>query len=401
MPRFLTLDDVDVRGKTVLVRADLNVPMRDGTVTDTTRIDRFAPTARELAEKGAKVLILSHFGRPGGEVVEKYSLKHIMDALCDALGGPLGFCTLETAGDVLAGADAGSITVMENTRFHAGETANDTDLARQLADLGDIYVHDAFSCAHRAHASTEGVARLMPAVAGRLMQAELQALEQALGQPVRPAMAVVGGAKVSTKLQVLENLVTKVDALVLGGGMANTFLKAKGGKLGASLVEDSMLEDARRIMAAAEAAGCEILLPEDGVAASELSPNPTTSLVDTSSVPDGLSLFDVGPRAAAGLVSKVLEMKTVLWNGPLGVFEVSPFDTATTMVAEAVAEATQRDGLISVGGGGDTLSALAHAGVSEHFTYLSSAGGAFLEWLEGKTLPGVAALEQAAKATAE
>jgi phosphoglycerate kinase len=391
-----TLDNVDVAGKRVLLRADLNVPVRDGKISDMTRIERLSPTIRELSGKGAKVIVCSHFDRPKGKRVPEMSLAPMAAALGVVLGKRVRFvedCTgiaAEQAVDRMAGGD---VLVLENTRFHAGEEKNDKAFAAALAGLADIFVNDAFSAAHRAHASTEAVAHLLPAYAGRLMQAELEALDAALGNPVRPVAAIVGGAKVSTKLELLGNLVGKVDILVIGGAMANTFLAAQGKGVGKSLQEAEMHGTALDILAKAQTAGCRIVLPTDAVVAREFRPNPPTQTVPADAVPADTMILDVGPASVAALIQLLPSLKTLVWNGPLGAFETPPFDSATVALAHAVAEATQKAGLRSVAGGGDTVSALRHAGVLEQFTYVSSAGGAFLEWLEGKTLPGVAALE--------
>ncbi|PPQ26750.1 phosphoglycerate kinase [Rhodopila globiformis] len=393
---FRTLDTVDVAGKRVLLRADLNVPVRDGKITDLTRIERLSPTIRELADKGAKVVVCSHFDRPKGKRVPEMSLAPMAAALGEVLGRRVRFvedCTgtaAEQAVDLLA---PGDILVLENTRFHAGEEKNDPAFSAGLAKLADIFVNDAFSAAHRAHASTEGVAHLLPSYAGRLMQAELEALESALGSPVRPVAAIVGGAKVSTKLELLGNLVAKVNVLVIGGAMANTFLAAQGKDVGKSLQEADMHATARDILAKAEAVGCSIVLPIDAVVAAEFKANPPTETVSVDAVPGNMMILDVGPASVAALIRQLPSLKTLVWNGPLGAFETPPFDAATVALAQAVAEATRKGDLRSVAGGGDTVSALRHAGVIDQLSYVSSAGGAFLEWLEGKTLPGVAVLE--------
>jgi phosphoglycerate kinase len=398
MSDFKTLDDYEFDGKTVLVRADLNVPMKDGQVSDTTRIDRLAPTLTELAGKGAKVVILSHFGRPKGGPDAKYSLKPIVPAVSKAVGQTVACaedCVGPVAKEALAKLHPGAMIVMENLRFHAEEEKNDAGFAKQLAELGDIYVNDAFSAAHRAHASTEAVARLLPNAAGRLMEAELRALTLALEKPERPVAAVVGGAKISTKLELLGNLVKRVDLLALGGGMANTFLYAKGTVVGASLCEKEMAEQARAIAQIAEASGCEILLPRDAVIAKEFKAGAESDVVGIDSVPADGMILDIGPATVEYLTLKLQGCRTVVWNGPLGAFEVKPFDTGTNAVAGSVAALTKAGRVLSVAGGGDTVAALAAAGVEESFTYVSAAGGAFLEWLEGKELPGVAALRGA------
>ncbi|NYZ14768.1 phosphoglycerate kinase [Azospirillum sp. RWY-5-1] len=397
MSDFNTIDDLDVNGRTVLVRADLNVPAKDGAVTDTTRIDRLAPTLTELAGKGAKVVVLSHFGRPKGGPDTKNSLRIVLPALSKAVGQEVAFagdCVGDTAAAAVAALQPGGILLLENTRFHAEEEKNDPAFAKAMASLGDLYVNDAFSAAHRAHASTEGVAHHLPAAAGRLMQAELDALTKALEKPERPVCAVVGGAKISTKLDLLGNLVTKVDMLALGGGMANTFLYAQGVDVGASLAEKDMADQAREIMRKAEAAGCELLLPKDFVVAKEFKAGAASRVVAAESIGADEMALDVGPATVEFLGLKLQGAKTVVWNGPLGAFEIKPFDAGTNAVAGLVAERTAEGRLLSVAGGGDTVAALASAGVEEKFTYVSAAGGAFLEWLEGKALPGVAALRK-------
>ncbi len=397
MTEFNTIDDLDVNGKTVLVRADLNVPMQDGKVSDTTRIDRLAPTLTELAKKGAKVVVLSHFGRPKNGPDAKNSLRNVLEALSAAVGQTVAFgedCVGEKAKAAIDGVQPGAIVLLENTRFHAEEEKNDPAFAKQIADLGDLYVNDAFSAAHRAHASTEGVARYLPAAAGRLMQAELEALTKALEKPERPVAAVVGGAKISTKLDLLGNLVKKVDMLALGGGMANTFLYAQGVDVGASLCEKDMADQARAIMETAKASNCELLLPKDFIVAKEFKAGAAHRAVPADGIGADEMALDVGPETVEFLGLKLQGAKTVVWNGPLGAFEIQPFDAGTNAVAGLVAERTSEGGLLSVAGGGDTVAALAHAGVEEKFTYISAAGGAFLEWLEGKELPGVAALKK-------
>lgn len=392
---FRTLDGVDVAGKRVLVRADLNVPVRDGKITDLTRIERLCPTIRELSEKGARVIVCSHFDRPKGTRVPEMSLAPMATALGKVLGRKVRFaedCIGIPAEQAIDALGNGDIAVLENTRFHAGEEANDPVFAKALAGLADIFVNDAFSAAHRAHASTEGVAHLLPSYAGRLMQAELEALTLALEHPERPVMAIVGGAKVSSKLELLGNLVGKVDLLVIGGAMANTFVAAQGLAVGKSLQEAEMHATALEIVAKAKAAGCEIVLPVDAVTATEFKANAATKIVAINAVLADAMILDVGPQTVAALVARLGSVKTVVWNGPLGAFEIPPFDAATTALAKAVAAATVAGHLRSVGGGGDTVSALRHAGVIDELSYVSSAGGAFLEWLEGKTLPGVAAL---------
>ncbi|MCA1940806.1 MAG: phosphoglycerate kinase [Caenispirillum bisanense] len=395
MADFKTIDDIDVAGKRVLVRSDLNVPMKDGKVTDTTRIDRSCDTIRDLAAKGAKVVVLSHFGRPKGKRNDEMSLKPVAEALSAALGKTVAFaddCVGPAAETVVNGLAAGEVALLENLRFHAEEEKNDPGFARSLSDLGDVYVNDAFSAAHRAHASTEGLAHLLPSAAGRLMQAELVALTKALAKPERPAAALVGGAKISTKLDVLGNLIEKVDMIIIGGGMANTFLFAKGIAIGKSLCESDMADTARAIMEKAEKAGCEIVLPQDVVVAPKFEEGAPAATVAFDAVPADQMILDIGPQAIETLKQKLAGCKTLVWNGPLGAFEIKPFDTATNAIAQEAARLTGEGKLLTVAGGGDTVSALANAGVEDKFSYVSTAGGAFLEWLEGKTLPGVAAL---------
>jgi phosphoglycerate kinase len=400
MSAFKTLDDIDPAGKRVLLRADLNLPMDNGRVTDATRIERTVPTIRELVAKGARVVVLSHFGRPKGQVVDSMSLRPVATELAGALGADVAFaedCQGDAAEAVVSGLPEGGVALLENLRFHAGEEANDPAFARSLAALGDIYVNDAFSTAHRAHASTEGLARCLPAVAGRLMQAELEALGRALGDPERPVAALIGGAKVSTKLELLDNLLAKVDLLIIGGGMANTFLHALGTEVGRSLCEHDMANTARAIAERAAGQGCELVLPVDGVVASEFAAGVPSQTVAIDAVPADRMILDIGPASVADLIRRLEDCRTLVWNGPLGAFEVAPFDAGTNQVAQAAARLTEEGKLLSVAGGGDTVAALAHAGVVNDFTYVSTAGGAFLEWLEGKTLPGVAALEAAAR----
>jgi phosphoglycerate kinase len=389
-----TLDDFAPAGKRVLLRADLNVPVQGGKISDLTRLERLSPTIRELSDKGAKVIVCSHFDRPKGKRVPEMSLRPIASALSDVLGKPVAFaedCVGEPAAAAVAALQDGDVLVLENTRYHAGEEKNDPALAKELAALADVFVNDAFSAAHRAHASTEGVAHLLPSYAGRLMQAELSALEAALGSPKRPVAAIVAGSKVSTKLDLLTNLVGKVDILVIGGAMANTFLAAQGADVGKSLQEPDLHETALKILAEAKAKGCEIVLPIDLVVSEKFAANPPTEIVKADAVPAGTMALDVGPASVDAFIARLPEIKTIIWNGPLGAFEIPPFDASTNKLALAVADATEK-GLVSVGGGGDTVSALRGAGVAERLTYISSAGGAFLEWMEGKTLPGVAAL---------
>tara|TARA_R110002096_G_scaffold175383_1_gene351186 strand:- start:548 stop:1735 length:1188 start_codon:yes stop_codon:yes gene_type:complete len=391
-----TLDDIDVSGKRVFLRADLNVPMRDGAVSDATRISRLAPTIAELAAKGAVVVVASHFGRPNGEADPNLSLGPIAGPLSAALGGRnVAFandCVGPEAEKVVTAARGGDVVLLENLRFHAGEEANDPDFAARLASLADIYVNDAFSAAHRAHASTEALARLLPAAAGRMMQAELDALDSALGNPDRPVGAIVGGAKVSTKLDLLGNLVGKVDMLAIGGAMANTFLHALGTDVGKSLCEHDMADTALDILGRADEAGCQIVLPSDAVVAREFAEGAPSEVVPVSAVPGDMMILDVGPGTANGLAAKLSELKTLVWNGPLGAFEVPPFDAGTVMVARVAADLTRSGALKTVAGGGDTVAALVAADVLDEFSYVSTAGGAFLEWLEGKDLPGVKAL---------
>jgi phosphoglycerate kinase len=393
---FRTLDDLDASGKRVLLRADLNVPVRDGKITDRTRIERLVPTIRELSDKGARVILCSHFDRPKGKRVPDMSLRPLVDALSSALNRPVAWaddCIGPAAEAAAAALQDGEVLLLENTRFHAGEEKNDPALAQGLAKLADIFVNDAFSAAHRAHASTEGVAHLLPSYAGRMMEAELKALDAALGNPSRPVIAIVGGAKVSTKLDLLGNLMRKVDVLVIGGAMANTFLAAQGHAVGRSLQEAEMHDTARQIMADAASSGCEILLPLDLVVAAELAPNVTPRTVGADRVPADMMALDLGLDTVDAIEARLRKASTVVWNGPLGAFETPPFDQATMAVAQTVASLTASSGLKSIAGGGDTVSALRHAGVLARMTYVSTAGGAFLEWMEGKTLPGVAALE--------
>jgi phosphoglycerate kinase len=391
---YRTLDDIDVKSKRLLVRVDLNVPMKDGQVADALRIERQAPTLRELAEKGARVIVLSHFDRPNGRRVPSMSLRPLAPALAAALHRPVAFaedCIGESAQAAIAALKDRDVLLLENTRFHAGEEKNDPDFARALAALGDLYVNDAFSAAHRAHASTEGLAHLLPSAAGRAMQAELTNLHKALETPERPVMAVVGGAKISTKIELLKNLRSKVDVLVIGGAMANTFLAAQGHQIGKSLAEHDQRDTARAIL------NDSVMLPMDVVVAEELKPNASHRIAAVSDVTPYEMILDVGPRTITAFAKRLRTMKTLVWNGPFGAFETPPFDRGTVAAAKAVAEATREGRLLSVAGGGDTVAALNHAGVAGDFSYVSTAGGAFLEWLEGRTLPGVAALEQRTK----
>jgi len=377
MTAFKTLDDIDVKGKRCLVRVDINVPMADGVVTDTTRIERVAPTITEISDKGGKVILLAHFGRPKGQVVPEMSLAPVAPACEKVFGKP-------------AAMQDGDIALLENTRFHPGEEANDPDFAKAIASMGDIFVADAFSASHRAHATTVGLASHLPTVAGRTMQAEVEALEAALASPKRPVVAVVGGAKVSSKIDLLENLVSRVDSLVIGGGMANTFLAAQGVDVGKSLCEHDLAPTALKIFAAAKKENCEIILPTDVVVSKEFAANADSEVVDAGSVPSNTMILDAGPDAVARVGMAIDQAKTLVWNGPLGAFEITPFDKATVAAAQHAAKATKDGKIMSVAGGGDTVSALNHAGAAKDFSYVSTAGGAFLEWLEGKALPGVA-----------
>ena len=395
MTTFRTLDDADVKGKRVLVRVDLNVPMEDGKVTDLTRLERIVPTLADIADRGGKVIILAHFGRPKG-VDPAQSLKAVVPALADVLKRPVAFaadCIGDVAEKAVAAIKPGEILVLENTRFHKGEEKNEPDFVKALAANGDIWVADAFSAAHRAHASTEGLGHVLPAYAGRTMQAELDALTKALEKPERPVAAVVGGAKVSTKLDLLGNLSKKVDYLVIGGGMANTFLAAEGKAVGKSLCEHDLVDTARSIVAEAAKNGCRIVLPVDVVCAKEFKANAPHRVCGIDAVAADEMILDIGPKSVEHVVSILGRAKTLVWNGPFGAFELEPFDNGTVAVAEAAAELTRAGHLVSVAGGGDTVSALAHAGVKDQFTYVSTAGGAFLEWMEGKALPGVEALK--------
>ena len=388
-----TLDDMDLDGKLVLTRVDLNVPMDGETVTDTTRIERIVPTITDILAKGGTPVMLAHFGRPKGQPNPDMSLRLVVPALTDALGREVTFVERPDRASLDA-LEAGAVVLVENTRFTPMEEANDPKMAAFLASLGDVYCNDAFSAAHRAHASTEGVAHLLPACAGRLMEAELKALEAALSAPVRPVVAVVGGAKVSTKLELLGNLVRKVDMLVIGGGMANTFLAAQGIDVGKSLAEHEMTATAREIMARAEEAACEIILPVDVVCATEFAEGADNVTVAADACPPDRMILDAGPESVKRVAAAFEAARTLIWNGPLGAFEIAPFDAATNAAAQQAAALTKDSKLTSVAGGGDTVAALNKAGVADDFTYISSAGGAFLEWMEGKTLPGVAALDQ-------
>ena len=379
----------------MLLRVDLNVPVTEGLVTDATRIERVAPTIAELSDRGAKVALLSHFGRPKGRRVPDMSLAPVAPAVADAVGRPVGFvedCIGAAAERAVAALGDGGIVLLENTRFHAGEEANDPDFAAALARFGDIYVNDAFSAAHRAHASTEGIAHLLPAYAGRAMQEELETLESALGKPERPVVAIVGGAKISGKLELLGNLIGKVDALVVSGAMANTFLAAKGVAIGRSLSEPDLVQTARQIMSSAAEAGCAVVLPADAVVAEAFEANVKAGTVALDEVPADMKILDVGEKSVAAINAWINKARTLVWNGPLGAFEKPPFERATIAVARHAAARTRQGALLSVAGGGDTVAALNLAGVTHDFSYVSTAGGAFLEWLEGKALPGVEAL---------
>ena len=391
MGAFRTLDDIDLAGKIVLTRVDINVPVKDGKVTDATRIERIVPTLKDIQAKGGKPVLLAHFGRPKGQYVPEMSLRVTVPALEAALGQPVTFIEKPDRA-TLEAAPADAVVLIENTRFAPGEEKNDPGMAKFLASLGDVFCNDAFSAAHRAHASTEGVAHLLPACAGRLMQAELEALEKALTTPQRPVLAIVGGAKVSTKIDLLENLSGKVDMLAIGGAMANTFLAAQGHSLGKSLMEPDLLDLAMRIEQAARDKGCELLLPKDLVVAKEFKAGADSRACGLDDAGDDEMALDIGPETVADLVARLDGVRTVVWNGPFGAFEIPPFDTGTNAVAAKVAELTRAGKLTSIAGGGDTVAALNTAGVSEDFSYISTAGGAFLEWLEGKALPGVEVL---------
>jgi phosphoglycerate kinase len=395
MAEFLTLDDIEVRGKRVLLRADLNVPVYNGQVTDATRIERLVPTIRELADKGARVIVMSHFGRPEHGYDPALSLKPMVAPLAKAIGRPVAFaedCIGPPAKAVVDRLRDGDVALLENLRFHPEEEKNDPGFAAALAMLGDIYVDDAFSTAHRAHASTEAIAHLLPAAAGRLMQEELEALHGALGAPKRPVAAIVAGAKVSTKLQLLDFMLKKVQVLVIGGAMANTLLLAQGRNVGRSLVEKNMLDAARAILAEAGSVACELVLPIDAVVAPELKAGVATQIVPIDRVPDDQMILDIGPQSVAAIGQRLERCPTLVWNGPVGAFEVKPFDAGTIALAQRVAALTRAGKMMSVAGGGDTVAALHEAGVVDALTYVSTAGGAFLEWLEGRDLPGVSAL---------
>lgn len=393
--RFRTLDDADVTGKRVLLRVDFNVPMHDGEVADVSRIERNSPTITEIADRGGKVILLSHYGRPKGRD-PKESLKPVVNAVARIIGRPIAFaddCVGAAAEKAVAALTPGDILCLENTRFHNGEEKNDTAFAAALARLGDIYVDDAFSVAHRAHASVEALAHLLPAYAGRAMQEELEALEKALHAPQRPVAAIVGGAKISTKLDLLGNLLAHVDSLIIGGGMANTFLAAQGKAVGKSLCENDLMATARGILAKAKSQNREIVLPVDVVVAQKFAAHTPSRVVSVDEVGERDMILDIGPRTVEQVVSVLARTKTLVWNGPFGAFELEPFDSGTIEVAEAAAELTATGKLVSIAGGGDTMAALNAAGVTGRFTYVSTAGGAFLEWLEGKVLPGVEVLK--------
>ena len=393
-----TLDDLDLAGRRVLVRVDINVPLRDGRVSDDTRIRAIVPTVREILARGGRPVLLAHFGRPRGKVVAELSLAVTLPALAAALGVPVRFAAdcIGAEAEAAAGAlSAGEVLLCENTRFHPGEETNDPGFGQALARLGEVYVNDAFSAAHRAHASTEGLAHLLPSAAGRLMQAELAALAGALTDPQRPVIAVIGGAKVSTKLELLGNLIARVDQIVIGGGMANTFLAAQGIDVGKSLCEHDLAGTAREIMARAQAAGCELVLPTDVVVARALEAGAASEVVAADACPPDAMILDTGPVSVADIKARFAHARTVVWNGPLGAFEIEPFNAATDAAARAAADLTEAGRLLTVAGGGDTVAALNASGAAARFSYVSTAGGAFLEWLEGKTLPGVAALEAA------
>jgi len=401
MPKFRTLDEIDVRGKRVLLRADLNVPVKEGTVTDPTRIERLAPTIEALIAKGAKVVVMSHFGRPKGKPDPAFSLRPLVEPLKKAIGGrDVAFasdCIGPEAKRVVAGLQPGQVALLENLRFHKGEEANSAEFARSLAELGDVYVDDAFSAAHRAHASIEALANLLPAAAGKLMEAELDALTTALDNPARPVLALIGGAKVSTKLDLLHFIIGKVDVLAIGGAMANTLLLAQGKEIGRSLCERDMTETARQLLALASDRNCRVILPEDAVVASELAPGVPAREVAIDAVPRDAMILDVGAKTVARIGDALGKARTLVWNGLLGAFETPPFDRGTAAVAKRVAQLTRDGRLLSVAGGGETVAALASAGLTDELSYVSTAGGAFLEWLEGRELPGVAALSRAAE----
>ena len=398
---FQSIRDMDLSGKRVLLRADLNVPAQRGKVTDATRIDRLKPTIDYLRRANAKVIIMSHFGRPEGEQNPEMSLAFLVHTLEERWGCDVKFandCIGEKAEKVTQSMDRGEVVLLENLRFHKGEKANDSDFVKALAALGDVYVNDAFSAAHRAHASTEGLAHHLPPAAGLLMEAELHALDSALEHPKKPVAAITGGSKISTKLSVLYNLVEKVDYLILGGAMANTFVYAKGGEIGASMCEQDMKDEALKILKHAKDKGCEIIIPCEAIAVTEIKPKAAFKIVPSDAIPDGYMAIDVGPKGVEDILEKIKECQTLVWNGPLGVFEIKPFDAGTNALAKAIAKRTQDGNLISIAGGGDTIAALENAGVCDALSYVSTAGGAFLEWLQGKTLPGIAALASYKKA---
>ncbi len=395
--KFVTLDEVEVQGKKVLIRVDLNVPMKDGKITSAERIIRSAPTIKELSEKGAKVIVLSHLGRPKGDGFEaEFSLKPISEALSEVLNKPVSFakdCVGSIAKSAISDMKDGDILMLENVRFYKAETKNDKEFTKQLADLADLYVSDAFSASHRAHSSTEGVAHLLPYAAGRLMQAELEALEKALGNPATPVTAIVGGSKVSTKLDVLNNLTKKVDYIIIGGGMANTFLYALGFNVGNSLCEKEMVEQCNNIMFSASEHKCQLVLPLDAIVADKFDNDADTKICSVKEIPENYMMLDVGPKSTSTFINEVLsKSKTLIWNGPLGAFEMSNFASGTKTLAEFIAKRTTEGNLISIAGGGDTVSALSTFGLADQITYISTAGGAFLEWMEGKELPGVVCL---------
>ena len=395
---FKTLDDLNLAGQRVLMRVDLNVPMKDGVVTDNTRLLAIRDTVQDVLAAGGKPILLAHFGRPKGQRDASMSLSPLVDDLVDAIGAPVFFvpdCIGKVATTSIDMVRSGGVVLLENTRFHAGEEKNDPEFVKELAALGDVYVNDAFSTAHRAHASSEGLAHHMPAAAGRLMQRELEALSAALTSPERPVIAVVGGAKVSTKLELLGNLCTRVDQIIIGGGMANTFLAAMGAEVGKSLCEHDMIDTARQIMSKANDAKCEIVLPTDVVVAKEFAAGAASEVVSSMACPADAMILDAGPASVADIKQRFEGAKTLVWNGPLGAFEIQPFNAATDAAALHAAELTKAGRLLTVAGGGDTVAALNASGAGAGFSYLSTAGGAFLEWMEGKTLPGVAALEGA------
>jgi phosphoglycerate kinase len=403
MAKFRTLDDIDVHGKRVLLRADLNVPVKDGVVTDATRIERLAPTIETLTDRGAKVIVMSHFGRPKGGPDPALSLRVLIVPLEKAIGGRrvtfAADCIGEEAKRAVAALQPGQVALLENLRFHKGEEANSPDFACALSELGDVYVDDAFSAAHRAHASIEALAHLLPAAAGKLMEAELNALTAALDSPARPVLALIGGAKVSTKLDLLRFVIGKVDRLAIGGAMANTLLLAQGKEVGRSLCERDLAETARQLLALAGEQNCRVILPEDAVVASELAPGVASREVAIDTVPRDAMILDIGTRTVASIGAALDEARTLVWNGPLGAFEIPPFDRGTSAVAKRVAGLTRAGKLLSVAGGGDTVAALAAAGMVDELSYVSTAGGAFLEWLEGRELPGVIALGDASRGT--